>query len=220
VSTATLQNLFKTPEEGPSDFTNVTSLGATWGWSAGYANVNYYQYSLDSRRSGDASYDASGAGYFANVGFYGAKWLVDTGLSYYRSDELASLLRAGYGGYDGYVSVTLRPDLLPDFSTTVGIGEWTYDGYVYSTFARGTYLNVTAALDFAKFLWPGSPVRVENKTVIGRLRTKSAFAMHGPYTPVPSLKAFYRYIGAASDDVAGAKDLNDHYFGVAFRTLF
>src|SRR5262249_32022243 len=92
------------PTGGPPDRTSGSSAGAYWTWDSGNANVSYWNYYLDSRRVGDASYDSAGRGIDASVSFYSTLLQYYGGFSYYRSEDLAEASRGVDNGYGAYSS--------------------------------------------------------------------------------------------------------------------
>lgn len=212
------KNVYKIQEQGPPDYTGVYAAGASWIWSNGYANVNYYYYQLDSGRSGDASYDSSGNGFSGNVGIWANKWTIDGGLTLGRTDEPAPLLKSYSKSRDGYLSATYKSDDLPDFLMMASIGDYGYDQLAsYAVNVRGTYSAFTLGLNFAKFIWPTAGHKIEVKQAGSGLNSKTKFALKGPASEPYRLQTFYR-LKQETTDSSGSKP-PEHLVGVVFRAV-
>jgi hypothetical protein len=193
---------YKTIAEGPPDRTTGITAGAYWTWDYGNANLSYWNYALDSRRVGVASYDSAGRGLDASVGFYKGPVAFYAGLSYRHMDDLSPVSLAFDRTYDVYLSLTYRPAYLPDVIVDGGLGRYAYDSRIYGIASNTNYWTATLALEFAKFLW-NAPV------------SKAT-----PKSPAksPSLKLFYRYYNEADYGIVGATPGDSHLFGLMFRT--
>jgi hypothetical protein len=198
------QTSFKTAAEGPPDQTTGTTAGATWGWKGGYASVGYYNYYLDSRRSGYASYDSAGHGLNASVSAYGPLLEFYAGISDYRSDDLAPYSRAINHGQDAYSMVTFKPAGFPDIVLGGTFGRYEYDSSVYAITSDTNYWSASLGFEFSKFL-PSFPMAKQHKAVKG--------TGNGP----PSLKFFYRYYNEINRGIGDATTSDSHFVGVMFR---
>lgn len=218
-----VHTVFKKVRDEPPDHTEVVSLGASWTWTNGYANFDFYEYYLDSRRVGDANYDSAGRGLGLYGGLWGDTWTLDGGFFFLRADDRAPHLRAKYSEYDVYLSGTYKPNFLPDISVDGSIGTYDYNGTAFNTFSSGTYWSGTVVLDFSKFFWRPPPLRVATRIAGQERETRTSFAMKGPYSNLPSLKVFYRIKGDTNEGDIGPltpRHRNDHVVAAVFRTLF
>jgi len=189
---------------GPPDRTSGSSAGAYWTWDSGNANVSYWNYYLDSRRIGDASYDSAGRGIDANVSLYGTLLQYYGGFSYRRSEDLADLSRGVDNGYDAYSSVTYKPPHLPEIVIDGSIGRYGYRSFSYGTADDAIYWTTGIGFELFRFLWdtPGA---------------KQEGGAKGANARSPSLKVFYRYSTESDRGGVIESHSDDHLFGVAFR---
>jgi hypothetical protein len=192
-------------------------MGASWSWQSGYGNLNYWKYEVDSRRTGNASYDSSGRGLDASIGTYTRSVGLDGGLSYRRSDDLVPSSLSVEDNYDAYLTATYKPDRLPDISVSGAIGQYGYKSLVYSTAVQDSYWSATLGLDFSKFLWqsPGAPPTTVKRNEGDRFN--SMRAIKSPYANAPMLKLLYRYLNEANQAL-GAKSDSSQLFGLMFAT--
>jgi hypothetical protein len=186
----------------PPDRTTGLSAGAVWAWSGGSFNVDYWNYALDSRRTGDASYDMAGRGYDANLGFFGRLVSFNIGVSYSQSDYLAPLAKAVDRSYDAYSSVAYKPMGLPDLVLQANFGRYGYDSIAYNAVSDAAYRSATLAFDFSKFLW----------------KPYQQGTYKNPLAASPNLKLFYRYHSETDHGITGGMPGDSHLFGMAFRT--
>jgi hypothetical protein len=182
--------------EGTNQTTGV-SAGASWGWNGGNANVDYWNYSLDSRPLGQP-YNSTGRGFDAGIGTYVNAIGFYAGFSYYDAEELASVSNAVTRGQDAYVSVSYKPQYLPDIVVGGGIGRYEYNNFVYGIADDATHWGATLEFDFSKFLWSS----LETKP---KLSTKS-----------PTAKLFYKYSQTDHSTVA-ATPASSQFLGALFR---
>jgi hypothetical protein len=204
VSLFNKETSYKTALEGPPDRTTGLSSGANWAWKGGSANVNYWNYSLDSQRIGEASYDSAGRGVDASVGGFAGAAGFYAGLSYRRSDDLAPLSRAVEKGYDVYASAYYKPQRLPDLVIDGNIGRYGYNSVAYAVMSGGTYWSVTFGLDFSKYLsnFADAKPPAAAKSVPGG---------------APSLKMFYRFYSETDYGLIGGTPGDSHFVGMMFR---
>jgi hypothetical protein len=179
-----------------TDRTTGISAGASWGWNGGNADVNFWNYSLDSRPIGQP-YNSTGRGFDAGIGAYANAIGFYAGFSYYDSEELASFSNAVARGQDGYVSVSYKPQYLPDLVVAGGIGRYEHNDFLYGIADDARYWNATFGFDFSKFLL--SP------EIKPKLSTKS-----------PTAKLFYKY--SQTDSTVAATPASSQFLGVMFRT--
>ena len=192
------------PAGGPPDRTSGANAGAYWTWSGGNANVNYWNYYLDSRRTGEASYDSAGRGFDASVGFYGALLQYYGGFSYHRSEDLAELSKGVDTGFDAYSSVTYKPPHFPEVVIDGSIGRYGYRSLSYGMADDAVYWSTGIGFELFRFLWDTGG-------------TKQDGAVKGANVGSPSLKVFYRYSAESDRGAATESHSDDHLFGVAFR---
>ena len=186
---------------GPPDRMSGLTGGAYWTWASGSANVGYWNYYLDSRRMGEASYDSAGRGFDANVTLYGDVLQYYGGFSYRRSDDLAELSRATDNGYDAYGSVTYKSTDWPDVRLDGAAGRYGYRSLSYTMTDEGLYWSAGLSLDFGKYLW----------------RTPADSNAKGG---TPSLRLLYRYTEESDRGTASEAHSNDHLVGMIFRLGF
>jgi hypothetical protein len=176
-----------------TDRTTGISAGASWGWNGGNANVSYWNYSLDSRPTGQP-YNSAARGFDASIGadvnligFY-------AGFSYNDTEELTSFSNAVARGQDAYVSVSYKPQYLPDIVAGGSIGRYQYNNFVYGIADDATYWSATLGFDFSKFLW--SPLGTKTK---------------------PTAKLFYKYYSPTDHSAVAATPASSQFLGVMFR---
>jgi hypothetical protein len=190
---------------GAPDRTTGVNAGAYWTWDGGNANVSYWNYYLDSRRLGDASYNFSGRGLHASVGIYGTMLQFYGGMSYSHSEDLAPLSRGVDYGYDAYSSVTYKPaSAFPDIVVDGALGRYGYESPLYNVSDDATYWSAAVGLDFSKFLWDSG----DHKQAVGAKTARSG---------LPSLKVFYRYTNESDRGTVSETHSSDHLFGMMFR---
>ena len=190
--------------EGPPDRTSGANAGAYWTWNGGSANASYWNYYLDSRRTGEASYDSTGRGFDVSVSLYGALLQYYGGFSYHRSEDLAELSRGVDTGFDAYSSVTYKPPHLPEVVIDGSIGRYGYRSLSDGMADDAVYWSTGIGLELFRFLW-------------GTAGTKQDGAVKSANVGSPSLKVFYRYSTEADRGTATESHSDDHLFGVAFR---
>jgi hypothetical protein len=180
------------------------SAGAYWTWAQGNANVSYWNYSLDSRRIGAASYDSAGRGLDASVSAYRGPVSVHAGVSYRHLDDMAPASQALDKSYDAYLSLTYKPSHFPDIILDGGVGRYGYDSRVYGTTSDTNYWSATLGLEFSKFLTA--------------MDSKKQSAPKGDINRSPSLRLFYRYFDETNHGSVGVTPGNSHFLGMLFRT--
>src|SRR5262249_33700641 len=216
VTTFTASNQFKTAAEGPPDQTTGISAGAAWSWDSGdYANVGYWRYAVDSRRTDAASYDSAGRGADVNFGTYWRSVGFDGGLSYRRLDDLAPYSKSIESGYDAYLSTTFKLDRLPDLALTGALGRYDYQSLVDTTAMQDAYWSATVALDFSKYLTPSSGSAGIKKQPDGD-RPGPNRTFKGRYAGTPTLKLLYRYMNDTNQGFVDVKSGGSHLFGILF----
>jgi hypothetical protein len=198
---------FKTTAEGPPDRTTMTGAGAYWNWDSGSANIGYWNYYLDSRRVGAASYDSAGRGLDANVGVYKGPISLYSGISLRKLDDLAPMSQSVSRSYDAYTSLVYRLLYFPDLLLDGSVGRYGYDSRVYGITNDTGYWSVTFGLDYSKFLWK----------LIG---AKQLNAPKDTNNPSPGLKLFYRYFKETDHGIPGVTSGDNHLIGTMFRTGF
>jgi hypothetical protein len=176
-----------------TDRTTGISAGASWGWNGGNANVSYWNFSLDSRPTGQP-YNSTGRGFDASIGadvntigFY-------AGFSYNDTEELASFSNAVARGQDAYVSVSYKPQYLPDIVASGNMGRYQYNNFVYGIADDATYWSATLGFDFSKFL--RSPLETKTK---------------------PTAKLFYKYYSPTDHSTVAATPASSQFLGMMFR---
>ena len=216
VSAFTKSNHFKTAMEGPPDETTGFSAGAAWAWdSGGYANVGYWRYRVDSRRTDAASYDSAGRGLDANFGTYWRSLGFDGGLSYRRIDDLAPYSRSIESSYDAYLSASYKLHRLPDVSLTGALGRYDYQSLVDAGAMQDVYWSATVALDFSKYLNPSSDsAAIKRQADDDRPGSNRTFK--GPSAGTPTLKFLYRYMNDTNQGFVDVKSGSSHLFGILF----
>jgi hypothetical protein len=214
------QTLFKNAADGPPDSTSGYSAGASWNWDSGYANVSYFDYTLNSQRVGDSSYDFAGRGLEIGFGAYGTAWGAYTGLSYYRADDLSPVSNSISSGSDGYAMLTYKLEDFPDLSLNGSVSQYRYEGIAFPASSVGLYWSATLGLDFSKWLPSFGNASPNNQAAVssiaaenpfgsihpdipGAPRTRTSFNFRSPIADKTSLKLFYRY---AADTTEGGFD--------------
>jgi hypothetical protein len=183
---------YQTISSEGTDRTPGISAGASWAWNGGNADVDYWNYSLDSRPIGQP-YNSTGRGFDAGIGAYVNAIGFYAGFSYCETDELASFSNAVTRGQDAYVSVSYKPQYLPDIVVGGGIGRYEYNNFMYGIADDATYRSATLGFDFSKFLW--SPPEAKTK---------------------PTAKLFYKYSQTDHSTVT-ATPASSQAIGVMFR---
>ena len=209
----TKENQFKTVAEGPPDLTSGISAGATWGWDSNYANVGYWKYRVDSRRTDAESYDSAGRGLDVTFGTLWRSLGLDGGLSYRRFDDLAPYSRSIESSYDTYLSATYKLYGLPDLSLTGALGRYEYQSLVGGSAMEDAYWSATVALDFSKYLGQPPVVAGIARQADGE-RPGSNRTIKAPGTPM--LKLLYRYLNDANQGFVDMKPGSSHLFGFLF----
>jgi len=215
MSVFTKANHFETAAEGPPDQTTGISAGAAWARDSDYANVSYWRYGVDSRRTDAASYDSAGRGLDVTFGTFWRSLGFDGGLSHRRFDDLAPYSRSIESSYDAYLSTSYKLYRLPDLSLTGALGRYEYQSLVGGSAMQDAYWSATVALDFSKYLSPsrGSAgiARMADGDRPGFNRT-----IKGPYAGTPTLKLLYRYLNDTNQGFVDVKSGGSHLFGVLF----
>ena len=149
-----------------------TSLGASWNWNYGHANLGYWNYSSDG--SGDIETAWSGHGIDANIGaFYGA-FGVDLSASYGHSEDIAPSWQAAGALYRSALSVTYTPDRLPGVWASMSGGNYNHESLSYGSTSseiygisnNGEYLSLAAGLDVTNWFWtPDHSSKDEHQSV-------------------------------------------------------
>jgi len=186
---------------GPPNRMSGVTAGAYWTWAGGSANVGYWNYYLDSRRTGEASYDSAGRGLDASVSLHGEVLQYYGGFSYRRSEDLAELARATDNGYDAYGSVVYKSRDWPDVRFDGAAGRYGYRSLSYAMTDDGFYWSAGLSLDFAKYFW-GTAADTNAKG------------------GTPSLRLLYRYTEESDRGTASEAHSNDHLVGMIFRMGF
>jgi hypothetical protein len=181
-----------------TDRTTGISAGASWGWNGGNADVGYWNYSLDSRPTGQP-YNSTGRGFDASLGAYVNAIGFYAGYSYSETEDLAAFSNAITRGQDTYASVSYKPArYLPDIVVTGSFGRYEYNNFVYGITDDATYWSATLGFDFSKFL-------------LSPLETKPLS------TKLPTAKLFYKY-GQTDHTTVGATSVSSQFLGMMFRT--
>jgi len=215
MSTFTKSNQFKTAAEGPPDETTGISAGAAWAWGRDYANVSYWKYAVDSRRTDAASYDSAGRGLDATFGTFWRSLGFVGGLSYRRLDDLAPYSRSIENSYDTYLSASYKFDRLPDLSLTGAVGHYDYQSLVGDGPMQDAYWSATVAFDFSKYLGASSrPAGLASQA--DSERPGSNRTIKEPYAGTPTLKLLYRYLNDASQGFVDINSGSSHLFGILF----
>jgi hypothetical protein len=184
---------YQTISSEGSDRTTGISAGASWGWNGGNANVSYWNYSLDSRPT-EQPYNSAGRGFDASIGAYVNMIGVYAGFSYNDTEELATFSNSVARAQDAYVSVSYKPQYLPDIVAGGSIGRYQYNNFVSGIADDATYWSATLGFDFSKFLW--SPPETKTK---------------------PTAKLFYKYYSPTDHSTVAATPASSQFLGMMFR---
>jgi hypothetical protein len=192
------QTPYQTISEGEgTDRTTGTGAGAYWGWNGGSANLNYWNYSLDSRPVGQP-YSSTGRGFDASIGTYWNEIGFYAGFSYSDTKELWSLGNAVELGNNAYLSMSYKPQHLPDMVISLSIGRYEYNDLMYGIGDAASYRTASLEFDFSKFLLSQFQTSI-------KVTTKS-----------PSAKLFYKYYTQTDHSSVVVTPASNQFLGVMF----
>jgi hypothetical protein len=203
VNTFVKQASSPTVLEDRPDRTTGLSTGATWAWNGGNAGLSYWKYDLNIDRLGNIynsaayGFDATISGYADALGFYAKLSYHQTGdLSYYQAEDLASSWRAVGRGYDTYLSVSYKPQHLPDIMVDGGFGRYEDNSFTFGFADNGNYWSAGFGLDFSKYI--SNPVK----------------------TSVPTAKLIYRYTSQTYNSFGFTTTSGNQLIGMLVKVQF
>jgi len=214
--------------DGLPDRNTGISSGASWTWNGGNVGLSYWNYNLDAHYPGGA-YNSAGHGFDATLGIYADKFGFYAKLSYhragdlsYQAQDLAPFSRAVDQGYDTYVSMSYKPQHLPDVVVDSGIGRYDYNSF--GAVSDGMYWTATVGLDFSKFIWtpvetkPGVPTgNIFGLPSASPVEARSLASGGGIFSGLPNAKLVYRYSNQTDRSYGFVTTGGSQFWGMMFR---
>jgi hypothetical protein len=180
-----------------SDATKDTNFGMSWSGTTWSMSFNYWRAVYDSRQPGAEDADWLGEGAYLGYGHYASRWDVYASAGFGRYTNEAPQSRSVDLSLDGSLTVSVRPEHLPDLATTVSYGGYQSDYLAWDAESRTRSLSLAASLDFAKLL-----------------RTRSE-------EDRPSIRAAYRYTAIRTQDgFSGSSGSGEHAVLLLVRLSF
>jgi hypothetical protein len=180
-----------------TDRTTGTGAGAYWGWNGGNANLSYWNYSLDSRPVGQP-YSSTGRGFDASIGTYWNEIGFYAGFNYSDTKELGSFANAVTLGNNAYLSMSYKPQHLPDMVVTLSTGRYEYNDFMYGFGDAASYRTALVEFDFSKFLLSQFQTSI-------KVTTRS-----------PSAKLFYKYYTQTDHGSVVVTPASNQFLGMMF----
>jgi hypothetical protein len=214
--------------DGLPDRNTGISSGASWTWNGGNVGLSYWNYNLDAHYPGGAYYSA-GHGFDATLGSYADKFGFYAKLSYhqagdlsYQAQDFAPFSRAVDRGYDTYVSMSYKPQHLPDIVVDGGIGRYDYNSF--GAVSDGMYWTATVGFDFSKFIWtpvetkPGVPTEnIFGLPSANPVEARSLASGGGIFGGLPNARLFYRYSNQIDRSYGFVTTGGSQLWGMIFR---
>jgi hypothetical protein len=215
--------------DGLPDRNTGISSGASWTWNGGNVGLSYWNYNLDAHYLG-GTYNSAGHGFDATLGIYADKFGFYAKLSYHHAGDLSyhqaedftPFLRAVDRGYDTYVSMSYKPQHLPDIVVDGGIGRYDYNSF--GTVSDGMYRTATVGFDFSKFIWtqvetkPGVPTgNIVGLPSASPVEARSLASGGGIFSGLPTAKLVYRYSNQTDRSYGFVTTGGSHFWGMIFR---
>ncbi len=184
-------------EPGPDEVTNdafgLLGFGVSWSRGAFYADGGYWNYTYDGRQPWAPDADWIGNRFYVNGGYLGSNWRGNVYFGQNTGDNKESYSRSADTNYDGSVSFSYLPKILPNLDLSLARGDYRTDYLVYDSETATTLWQFGVEMDFAKF------VRVLHDDPSGRLA------------------AFYWTESLDySDDFSGGSVQTEHIVGLRF----
>jgi hypothetical protein len=218
----------QTLADGLPDRNTGISSGASWTWNGGNVGLSYWNYNLDARYPGGA-YNSAGHGFDATFGSYAGKFGFYAKLSYhqagdlsYQAQDFAPSSRAVDRGYDTYVSMSYKPQHLPDIVVDGGIGRYDYNSF--GAVSDGMYWTATVGFDFSKFI--GTPAETKPGAATGNIfglpnaspiEARSLASGGGIFSGLPNARLVYRYSNQVDRSYGFVTTGGSQFWGMMFR---
>ncbi len=135
-----------------TDATRDESLGLTWNWGSASASLSAWRSLYDGRQPSAESADWEGRGADLGMGYYRERWdvYVTLGIGHYANLEEST--RSVDRSYDTSLSLSLRPDALPDVTQTLSYSQYDTDYLASDGKSRSGAWAFTTTLDLSKYL--------------------------------------------------------------------
>jgi len=214
--------------DGLPDRNTGISSGASWTWNGGNVGLSYWNYNLVAHYPG-GSYNSAGHGFDATLGSYADKFGFYAKLSYhqagdlsYQAQDFAPFSRAVDRGYDTYVSMSYKPQHLPDIVVDGGIGRYDYNSF--GAVSDGMYWIATVGFDFSKFIW--TPVETKPGVPTGNIfglpsaspaEARSLASGAGIFSGLPNARLVYRYSNQIDRSYGFVTTGGSQFWGMMFR---
>lgn len=128
------------------------AFGLVWDWDGAYASLDYWDSVYDGGEQGDVAFDWIGRGGSTAFGFYDERWSMDAALGFYQADALDAFGGTRESGYDGTLTLKLKPESIPDLLASFYAGKYATVSPGFDAASGTTVVQVGTALDFSKFV--------------------------------------------------------------------
>lgn len=169
-------------DNSPADRATDYTIGASWNWGGPYGSVSYWRSYYDNRQLGSEGADWQGDGLDLSLGYYGSNWSFDGGFSMNRSNNLDIWSESHDAGYSGWLSFSLRPEDLPDLTTSLGSDVYRADYIAYDGISVTYNWKLGTELDFSKYLTGGGDGYDPSLKVVFQMDQDNAFDEWGGVT--------------------------------------
>jgi hypothetical protein len=168
--------------DDPDDEVRDFSAGLTWSGDYHYVHASYWESIYDYEATYGEDYDWVGRGGDLSFGVFGRRWGLDLSLTAESAEDLAPSSRTSEYGYDGAVTLSLRPDKSPEISIGLNVGRYDVDYQAYGGSTTTENWGIETVADLSKYLWrerPGSPPQLKLLYRFDNLRTRGEFSDDG-----------------------------------------
>jgi hypothetical protein len=148
----------------PDDAVRDLSAGLAWNGDHHYVDASYWQSMYDDQATYGEQYDWVGRGGDLSFGVFGLWWGLDLSLTADSAEDLAPSSRTSEYGYEGAVTLWLRPEKLPGISIDLNVGRLDVDYQAYGSSSTTDNWGIETIADLSKYLWgerPGSSPRLK-----------------------------------------------------------